>query len=274
MNIREQVERAVQNYADLPQVPLSDDISDDDAYLATPDRLTYALGWIVANQIVNARYADSAIDALPVYHPESGWDRFLLTRRISGERFAAETANAYGMIMLTGDDAPNITLPSGKVRLSLGKALQNDPEKAVADALALFPPGQLLPLDLGMRWKDRKFVYPMLYSVVTDLIVDYPGLVAAREIFVDNQPVDGAYHPLHLHGAALEPTMVYDWMLVQYAERACFFRVHGGYSIYETDRGGWSTVKKQLSQESAEDARKRILSWLRIEGEPSPKTVD
>jgi hypothetical protein len=274
MNLSEQVERAIHNYADLPPVPYREDMPESDAPYATPDRLAYALGWIVANSIVQARYADSAIDALPVYHPENGWDRFLLTRRVSSTQFAAETANSHGMVMLSGPDAPRVTLPSGKTRVALGSALRKDPDKAIADTLALFPPGQLLPLDLGMRWKDRKRVYPMLYNVITELILDYPGMVAAREIYVDNEPIDGAYHPLYLHSVALEPAMVYDWVLVQYGERSCFFRAHGGYSIYETDRKGWSTVKKQLSENTPEEARKRILGWLRIEGEPDPSTVD
>lgn len=274
MNVSEQVERAIQNYAGLPQVPYRDDMPEDEAPYATPDRLSYALGWVVANAIVQARYADSAIDALPIFHPEHGWDRFLLTRRVTGEQFSRESANSYGMIMLSGDDAPRITLPSGRTRLSLGKSLQNDATKAIADALALFPRGPLLPLDLGKRWKQRQRVYPMLYNVVTELILEYPGMVAAREIFVDNEPIDGAYHPLHLHAVALEPAMVYDWVLIQYGDRSCFFRAHGGYSIYETNRRGWATVKKQLADCTPEEARQRILAWLRIEGEPDPSTVD
>lgn len=274
MNVSEQVERAIQNYADLPQVPYRDDMPEEEAPYATPDRLTYALGWVVANAIVQARYADSAIDALPIFHPEHGWDRFLLTRRVTSKQFEKETANSHGMIMLSGPDAPRITMPSGKTRAGLGTTLRNDPDKAIAEALALFPRGQLLPLDLGMRWKDRKRVYPMLFNVITELILDYPGMIAAREIFVDNEPIDGAYHPLHLHGVALEPAMVYDWVLVQYGDRSCFFRAHGGYSIYETNRGGWATVKKQLSDSTEEEARKRILAWLRIEGEPDQATVD
>ncbi|HUG14200.1 MAG TPA: hypothetical protein VMM78_04205 [Thermomicrobiales bacterium] len=274
MNVSEQVERAIQNHADLPPVPYSDDMPENDAPFATPDRLAFALGWIVANSIVQARYSDSAIDALPIYHPEHGWDRFLMTRRVSSPQFARETANTYGMIMLTGPDAPRVTMPSGKTRISLGTTLRNDPDKAIAETLALFPPGPLLPLDLGLRWKERQRVYPMLYNVVTELILDYPGIIAAREIFVDNQPIDGVYHPLHLHAVALEPAMVYDWFLLQYGDRSCFFRIHGGYTIYETNRKGWATVKKQLAAETPEEARRRILAWLRIDGEPDPKTVD
>lgn len=274
MNVSQQVERAIQNYADLPPVPYSDELPETEAPYATPDRLAFALGWVVANAIVQARFADSAIDALPIFHPEHGWDRFLLTRRVTSPQFARETANAYGMIMLSGPDAPRVTSPSGKARLSLGTTLRTNPEKALADTLAHFPPGPLLPLDLGLRWKDRQRVYPMLYNVLTELVLDYPGMVVAREIYVDNEPIDGAYHPLYLHSVSLEPAMVYDWILVQYGDRSCFFRAHGGYTIYETDRKGWATVKKQLRDCTAEEMRARILSWLRIEGAPDQSTVD
>lgn len=275
MNIREQVERAIQNYTDLPPAPFSEDMPDELSYLATPDRLTFALGWVVANAIVGARFADSAIDALPIYHPEHGWDRFLLTRRTTSTRFSQETANRYGMIMLSGDDAPIITKPSGAPRLSLGKLLHSDPERAVAEAVALFAPGQLLPLDLGYRWNERKRVYPMLFNAVTELVVEQPGVVAAREIYVDNEPVDGAYHPLYLHGVALVPGVVYDWFLVQHGGRAVFIRNHGGQSIYETDRKTWSTVKKQLGDETDEGLAQRLRNLLRIgDGAPQPESVD
>jgi hypothetical protein len=275
MDIREQVETAIRNYGNLAQVPMSDDTPEEESYLATPDRLTYALGWVVANAIVGARFADSAIDALPVYHPENGWDRFLLTRRVTGKQFINETANSFGMIMLDGDDSPRITRPSGAERLSLGKTLRDDPEAAIASVLELFPAGNLLPLDLGYRWKDRQRNYPRLYQAVTEIIVEHPGVVAAREIYVDSEQVDGAFHPLYLHGATRQPDMLYDWWLVQQAGRATFFRVHAGQTIYERVPGTWSTVKRQLAQEESIDGMKaRILSWLGIEGEPDPKTID
>src|SRR6188508_2194765 len=61
MNVRELVQRAVANYDGLSPAPFSDDMPDATAYLATPDRPAYALGWIVASAIVGARYADSGI---------------------------------------------------------------------------------------------------------------------------------------------------------------------------------------------------------------------
>src|SRR5688572_23242055 len=133
MNVREQVELALKNYSDLPPAPMGEDLPESDAYLATPDRLSFALGWVLANAIVSARYADSALDALPIYHPENGWDRFLLTRRVSGDAYAAEKADSHGMIMLTGEDAPRLTRPSGATKVSLGAKLREDPEAAIAE---------------------------------------------------------------------------------------------------------------------------------------------
>lgn len=275
MDIREQVELAIRNYSELEQAPLNDDTPEDVAYLATPNRLSFALGWVVANAIVSARYADSAIDALPVFHPETGWDRFLLTRRTTGKAFATETANRFGMLMLDGKDAPRFTAPSGTNRLTLGKGLREDPSKAVLPVIQQVRGVSILPLDLGMRWRDRQRNYPRLYAAVTELILEHPGVVVAREIYVDDQQVDGAFHPLYLHGAAPQPTMLYDWFLLQYGDRAAFFRTHGGQSIYETERGGWSTVKRQLSDEESVDGMKqRMKAWLRIEGAPDQQGKD
>ncbi|HET9016100.1 MAG TPA: hypothetical protein VFN57_10920 [Thermomicrobiaceae bacterium] len=275
MDFRQQLALAFRNYQDLPPLPLSDELSEVEQHLATPDRLAFALGWVVANAIVRARYADSAIDALPVFHPENGWDRFLLTRRVTSTLFQEEAADSFGMIMLTGEDAPRITHGNGETRLALGRALREDPEQALRDIVALFPPYGLPEQDLGMYWPERQGNYPLLYSVVTDLILEYPGVVAAREIFVDDQPVDGAYHPLYLHGVTLYPKMVYDFFMLQYGDRAVFFRLHGGQAIYETDRGGWSTVRRQLAEEpSTADVKRRLLAWLRIEGAPQPDSID
>lgn len=274
MNFREQVELAFKNYGELPPIPLAADITEGEQHLATPDRLGFALGWVVANAIVGARFADSAIDALPVFHPDNGWDRFLLTRRVSDPLFQEEAADSFGLILLSGEGAPRITHGNEDLRLSLGAALREDPDAALAAILELFPPFGL-PEGLGYGWDEKQQHYPRIYNAITELLLEHPGLVAAREIFVDDQPIDGAYHPLHLHGIALFPKMVYDWILVQLGDRACFFRVHGGQSIYETDRGGWATVRRQLNEEpTTEDIKRRIKAWLRIEGEPQPDTID
>lgn len=245
-----------------------------DTHLEVGNRQTYAWGWAVASAIVNARFSDSALDALPVINPEHGWDRFLLTRRVSSDVFAGDSANRFGMIVLDGDDAPVITRPSGTPRLALGSLMATDPEQAKAQAVALFPSYGLPVDDLKGRWKDRRKIYPKIYQAIAELIGENDDMLAAREVAIDTTPIDGVYHPLYLHGVAQFPTISYDWFLVQWRDRAAFIRTHGYQAIYETDRGGWSTVKKQVGMDpSVEAIKQRIRGWLRIDAEPDP-TLD
>jgi hypothetical protein len=234
----------------------------------TPDRLAFALGWIAANVVIQRRYRRCGIDALPIYHPENGWDRFLLTRRVTSQEFKDEPANSYGMIMLDGEDAPRLTTPGGKTILSMGQGMREDPIATLKQMLKRIPRDEMPEGKHGGRWKQRRRVYPRLFRAVTETLVEHPGLVAAREIFVDDRPIDGAYHPLYLHGAALEPKILYDWMMVQLGRWAVFFRTHGGQTIYETERRTWSTVKKQISdEETYEDIKRRLEGFLRIKPE-------
>ena len=266
LDITEQVTLALRTYSDLPAVRLANAPPDGDLYLATPDRLVYALGWIVANAIVGARFADSAIDAVPIFHPEHGWDRFLLTRRLSADRFRDEAADAFGMLMLDGDDAPRLTLPSGETRLALGTLLRSDPEAAVLRAVDAIPSSTVGLENLGPLWATRRRFYPVLFQALTEVLIAHPGLVVAREIFVDDQPIDGAYHPLYLHGIALEPQVVYNWLMAQTAERVAFIRVSGGNVIYETDRASWRSVGDHLSDQPLDVIKERIAGWLRMDG--------
>jgi hypothetical protein len=205
---------------------------------------------------------------LPIYHPENGWDRFLLTRRVTSQEFKDEAANSYGMIMLDGEDAPRLTTPGGKTILSMGQGMREDPIGTLKQMLKRIPRDEMPEGKHGGRWKQRRRVYPRLFRAVTETLVENPGLVAAREIFVDDRPIDGAYHPLYLHGAALEPKILYDWMMVQLGRWAVFFRTHGGQTIYETERRTWSTVKKQISdEETYEDIKRRLEGFLRIRPE-------
>lgn len=271
MDVSARVQAALANYAELPPILIADETPDEELPLATPNRLAFALGWIVAAEIVKQRYADSVLDALPVYHPEHGWDRFLLSRRVAASQYKSENANAFGMLLLDGEDAPAITRPSGTVRLSLGAALASDPEQAVRDALALFPRTGLPAGDPGKRWKERQVMYPHIYDAVAELIAETPGMAAAREIYVDDQAIDGVYHPLYLHGVVTQPALSYDWFLVQYGGWSVFLNQHGAQTIYRTDRQTWSTVKKSLLGADAAEFKRRIKVWLRIEGELDPK---
>lgn len=258
-------------------VAAADQVEDSelDSHLIVPSRRAYAQGWAVASAIVNARYADSALDALPVIHPDNGWDRFLLTRRVSSDAFAGDSANRFGMILLGGEDAPVITRPSGTPRLALGALLEDNREDALKQAVALFPSYGLPADDLKGRWKDRRKNYPRIYQAVAELIGEHDEMFAAREVAIDTKPIDGVYHPLYLHGVTKLPTVSYDWFLVQWQDRAAFIRTHGFQAIYETDRRGWATVRKQIGAEpSVEAIKQRIRNWLRIEGGAPDSSVD
>jgi hypothetical protein len=262
------VKLAIQNYEGLEAAAPNPDDPDKFTGIETPDRLAFALGWIAANVVIQRRYRRCGIDALPIYHPETGWDRFLLTRRVTSQEFKDEPANSYGMIMLDGEDAPRLTTPGGKTILSMGQGMREDPIATLKQMLKRIPRDEIPEGKHGGRWKQRRRVYPRLFRAITETLLENPGTVAAREIFVDDRPIDGAYHPLYLHGAALEPKILYDWTMVQLGRWAVFFRTHGGQTIYETERRTWSTVKKQIAdEETYEDIKRRLEGFLRIKPE-------
>jgi hypothetical protein len=172
------------------------------------------------------------------------------------------------MIMLDGEDAPRLTTPGGKTILSMGQGMKDDPIATLKKMLKHIPRDEMPEGKHGGRWKERRRTYPRMYRSVTELIVSNPGMVAAREIFVDDKPIDGAYHPLYLHGATLEPKILYDWFMVQLGRWAVFCRTHGGQTIYETERRTWSTVKKQLSEEEDyEGVKRRLEGFMRFKPE-------
>ena len=278
---RAQVDQALAAYADLPPIPLDETITPETFYQATPDRLAFALGWVAANQIVQARFVGSAIDALPVFHPEHGWDRFLLGRRVSGAAFKYQPANEFGMLMLSGDGAPRLTTPGGTTRLPLGDALRSEPEAAIQELLALIPrPAVGASADNRVTKREQAPHYPAYFNAVTELILEHPGLTAAREIFVDDQPIDGQYHPLHLHAVDLLPEgkginaarMTHNWFQLQHGDMFAFFDRRGSRAVYRTERGTWSRVRVQLNEEPDERIKPRIAGWLRLDGAaPDPE---
>ncbi len=282
--LRERAQTAVQNYADLPPARFDETITPETFYLATPNRLAYALGWLVANQIVQARFLQSGIDAIPIFHPEHGWDRFLLTRRLSGNAFRYRPADEFGLLMLAGQDAPRLTSPDGKTRIPLHQALLDRPDEAIDELLAKIPAPPLGTSDANrIRAGEQAPTYPAFFNAVTELIIEHPGLVAAREIFIDTEQIDGQFHPLYLHATDLAPTggrgvnvatTTHRWFQLQFGERFAFFDRRGTRAIYRNDRGTWSRVKRQLNEEPAERIKARIGAWLRLDdAEPDP-TID
>ncbi len=210
MRVVERVSRAIQSYAQHTHIdiPGKSDV---------PDATAYPLGWIVASAIVATRYHRSAIDAIPIYHPEHGWDRFLLTRRMACIYQESESADSFGQLLLTGNDAPRLV--TNTTQLTLGDLLRRDPEHAIASVLDLVPAIGLSGGNHARCWHERARRYPIFYDVVATLIAEHPGLVAARELFVDERRIAGTYHPLYLHSIVTTPQMVYNWFEVAVADR-------------------------------------------------------
>jgi hypothetical protein len=226
----------------------------------------YALGWIVANRIVANRYRRCAIDVVPVEHPDHGWDRFLITRRTACNLRNHERADSFGLILLRGDDAPVLAAPDGTVLLSLGSLLSEDPDEAIRRLLDLVPAPGLVSGDHEMCWHQRASnSYPMLYDVITHLLIENPGLVAAREIFVDDQQIGGTFHPLYIHTAGKTTGFTYDWFGVQSEDYLAYVRLHGHQAVYRTDRATWATPTKRLVDLSWSEKKAQISTWLRLQ---------
>lgn len=286
-SMTEQVAVAIEHYADLGPVQLAASTPPDDLYLSTPNRLAYALGWIVANQVIQARFADAAVDVLPIFHPEHGWDRFVVTRRVSSHLYRHLPADELGRIMLGGDDAPGFVQPSTKTRLSLGALLRHDADNAVARVLSQIPekPGGVGDLKT-MRPSEQAPRYPDIIAAVTDLLLAYPGLVVSREVYIDDEQIDGQYHPLHLHAAELStygpgdrhganlPVLTYNWVQLQYGEMFAFIDRRGNRAVYRTDRQTWARPRVRIADEPADRVKERIAGWLRLGGAAPDPGVD
>ena len=282
----ELIEIATNNYRDLAPIPLDDSIRPETFYRATPSPLGYAYGWIVASEIVNARFEETGVDVLPVFHPENGWDRFLITRRVSGSAFRYQPANEFGMLLLDAERQISYTSPGGKLRVPVADGLEDSPDSVVEAILRYVNPPRLGSRD-EIRLLEHEVAprYPSILQAVTELIVEHPGLVAAREIYIDDEEIDGQYHPLYLHAAELTSmgpddrhganvaTTTYRWFQLQIGELFAFMDMRGARTVYRTDRQSWSRVKKQLAdEETVEEMKARIKGWLRLDGhEPDPE---
>ncbi len=235
---------------------------------ATPDWLAFALGWVAASAIVQAYFRSAGLDALPVYHPAHGWDRFLLTRRVSCALCADEPADSFGMLMLSGEGAPLLVHPNGDVRLALGSHYRADPEGAQAALREQIAPPPLPPGDHATCPHERAPAYPLLFAAITELIVAHPGVVAAREVYVDNEQIDGTYHPLYLHTGGRAIGHTYDWFAIAWEGRTIFVRTHGERVIYEPEPGTWRSEATGFTSADSPTIARTLGAWLQIDQSP------
>jgi hypothetical protein len=226
------------------------------------ERRAFVVGWLLANSIVAARFLEAAIDAVPLFNPEHGWDRIVLTRRFACGHLAEDPSGPLGTILLRGDDTPQFQVKGAE--LDLGTLVREDPRLALEHALSLVPVPSLPPGDHSACWHERATLYPVLYGAVTELIIEHAEFYAAREVFVDDQHVDGTFHPLFLHGIVTNPTFVYDWFSIETADRLAFFRINGDQALVQTETGAWRAVGPILQRGTYEALTSQLRAWLRL----------
>lgn len=223
-----------------------------------PTRSAVVAAWKTANAVVQARYASAGVDAFPVYSPEHGLDRFLLTRRVACVVHSSDTPEEWGVISLHGEHAP--VYAKGDVTIPLGDA----DEATIARIIETLPEPE--PFEGHERcWHRYAETYPTYYQAVTDLVVAYDDVSAARELFVDNQYIDGTYHPLYLHAVATEPKMVYDWFSIESSDYSVFVRINGEMTIHQTETGAWRAVGPALKDASVDEVKLNLRGWLRLQ---------
>lgn len=273
MILTEQVALAVHRVGTIARAATGGALNSE-IHRRTPDPIAFALGWVIANAIVGTYYRSAGIDVFPSYDPGRGWDRFLITRRASCWQCVNDPADHTGSIVLDGAAAPVLVWPEAGAPVALREKLSDDPEDAVRRILERFSSLSLPQGDHLSCWHRCAAFYPTFYGIVTELVLRHPGLVAAREIFVDDREIEGAFHPLYLHGFVTSPRAVYDWCTVETGEYAAYVRIDGRSALYATDSGNWSTVRKPLIEEDREGIKRRLRAWLRIAGRPDPEGVD
>jgi hypothetical protein len=271
--IKDQVALALRHYDRLEHLGHIQAYRDGDQEIRTPNPTAYALGWIIANAIVQKRYASSGIDAIPIDHPEHGWDRFLLSRRVSCSQRSQERADRFGLILLHGEDAPHFATNGETIQLSLGASLRQDPEGTIRTLLERIPDPGLRSGDHQGCWHTRAAKeYPLLYDVIVDLILEHPGLIAAREIYIDDDLVNNAYHPLYIHTGGRIIGFVHDWFGVQYGDQVAYIRVHGRGAVHRTERGTWRLSSTPRGDLDWAEMRANIAAWLRLDSDQTSQT--
>jgi len=266
--IADQVKLALERYAGLAHLGYVQDASDTERRIQTPDPGAYALGWIVANAIIQQRYASSGIDVMPVYHPDSGWDRFLISRRVACNHRTQEAADRFGSILMREDGSLQLLDRDGTPQLDLSDHLRRDPDGAVQEVLDRIPTPGLGPANHERCWHVRAAgEYPLLYDVIAHLVIEQPGLIPAREIYIDDAQTDGGFHPLFIHTAGQVTGFNYDWFAVESGAGLVYIRLHGHGIVFRTERGTWRSEAIADSDLNRFTLKVNLANRLRIDPE-------
>lgn len=230
----------------------------------TPDRTSYAIAWLIASLVVEHRFPETALDAIPLYAPAIGWDRFVLTRRISCDHCDAELANAFGQLQLGPGGTVNLTDPAGTVQVAFFPAEADQLLARLDHVLQALPVLELRAGDHRSCQHRRAPLYPQVFTTMARLVAAEPSLVVAREIFIDVDLIDGMRHPLWAHTARQESGYTYDWFGLRRARSntAAFVRISGQQVIYRTDRSTWASHSLEAESLTTEVLSGQLQSWL------------
>ena len=176
--------------------------------------------------------------------------------------------HSFGLILLRGDNAPHLASRDETIQLSLGELLRQDPGAAIRNLLDLVPEPRFDSGDHQRCWHTRAAKeYPLLYDVITHLIIEHPGLIAAREIHIDEIQVDGAFHPLYIHTGGQITGFTYDWFGIESGDALTYIRLHGRGAVSRTERGTWQSSEMPIGSLDWTAMRTEIATRLHLDNE-------
>ncbi len=181
---------------------------------------SYALSWVLANQVVQRYYGRFGLDAIPIWRDNFGWTQFNLTRASNCQQRPNHTEESQRYIVF---DAIAVNWDqkqtSGReAQYDLGHAIwvrHQRPEIAFEEALNHLNLDQQEPFDHSpCLHGPLAYAYTKLFQVVTDLICQAPEMVGKREQTIDldhfGNPLEEIVHPLRKAGLA-EPGVTREW---------------------------------------------------------------
>jgi len=230
----------------------------------SPQRAKYVMGWVIANEIIGARYREDGIDVIPVFQTDSERERFLITRRVSCRYCAHMPGNEFGYLSVNDEYGPTFISPGNDAILPIGTLIQMDTASACAAVLDRIPAGLLMGENHDTCLHHQAKIYPSLYAAVTRLLISSPDVVAAREVHVGDQAQDGEFHPIFLHTAGVVQGIVYDWFAIESLHNTAFIHISGAPALYRRRSGNWAAKRLQY-QTSVEAITREITGWLEVE---------
>jgi hypothetical protein len=183
---------------------------------------SYALSWVLANQVVQRYYGRLGLDAIPLWRDNIGWWQFNLTKATTCQQVPNRNDESQRYIVFDAI-AVNWARPQEgcgcEAQYDLNHAIgirHQRPGVAVEEALAhLRLDNEQEPFNhASCLHGPHAYAYTKLFQVVTDLICQAPEMVGQRELVIDldrfGNPLEEPQHPLRKLGLA-QPGVTREW---------------------------------------------------------------